>query len=115
VRTIVTRTAVEGHRALGRSGTQPQRNGSRLCDENALVGSLPSTFIWGYLWGYLVRPEDLTLLSHNELRVCQWWISPLQRFDMTMVSMSLSPVNLAPRKDSLDSARFDRKSYRINA
>ena len=65
MRTIVTRTAVEGHRALGRSGTQPQRNGSRLCDENALVGSLPSTFIWGYLWGYLVRPEDLTLLSHS--------------------------------------------------
>ena len=27
------------------------------------------------------------------------WISPLQRFDITMVSMSLSPVNLAPRME----------------
>ena len=26
------------------------------------------------------------------------WISPLQRFDMTMVSMSLSPVNLDPAR-----------------
>ena len=40
------------------------------------IGRLPSTFIWGYLLGYLVRPEDLTLLSHNELRVCQWWTAP---------------------------------------